>query len=158
MVWLVDASLTLGNSTSQSVGNKRPAPQGTLGPLFHAELLRATVCLPPTFVQLIRLAPAPGSTTQEGNRGWTTLPYLRTAFPLSKAPEVTDMFAWAIADKLHHKLPRVNLLLPKDAICRAELPAPKPNILSTDLLSLPQTCQAMETHGIWCGLHYPLGQ
>ena len=40
LVWLVDANLTLGSTTSQSVGNRHPKQQVPHGHLVHDDLLR----------------------------------------------------------------------------------------------------------------------
>ena len=40
-----------------------------------------------------------------------------------KSARVVRNVVLAIADRLGHRLPRVDLLLPKDTSCRAELPA-----------------------------------
>ena len=68
----------------------------------------------------------------------------RLALLLLNAPGVDPNVVLAIADRLGHRLPRVDLVLPKDTTCRAELPAPKPNNPSTDLLKPPNTCQAIQ--------------
>ena len=127
VVWLVDVTLTLGNTTSQSVGNRHPEPQGTLGHLFHDALLRAALCLPATF-----------STDPVGPGTWVSISGKEKRLDYVAIPQ--DWLCCVTGDGVDrsvvlaiHRLSRVDLLLPKGTSCRAELPAPK-HSPPTDLL------------------------
>ena len=61
-----------------------------------------------------------------------------------KSARVGHNVALAMADRLDHRVPRVDVVLPKDTQCRNEAPTFRPTAPSTDILKLPLYSQTIE--------------